>query len=90
MKSQREQCIANLKGVANLGLYEKIANFANERLGHIWDFTPDDILRVMEAVLLYCVERGEEPKQKKLKEISLRELNWTHADEAIKIITHSI
>lgn len=90
MKSQREQCIDNLKGVANLELYEKIANFGNDKLGHIWDFTPDDILKVMEATLLYCIEMGELPKRKALKDICYRELNWIHADGAIKIITHTI
>ena len=88
--SQRRECIKNCKSMANLELYQKIADFGNEKLGHMWDFTADDIVRVMHAVILYCIENGEEPKQKKLRDICLRSLYWTEGDGATKIVTHCI
>lgn len=90
MESQRQRCIENLKSVANMELYQKIADFGNERLAHIWDFTADEVLKVLEATLLYCIECGDKPDRKELEDISLRTLEWTHADGAIKIITHTI
>lgn len=88
--NQRQECIKNCKSVANMGLYQKIADFANEKLGHMWDFTVDDILKVMHAVILYTIENGDVPKKKELKGILLKSLYWTEADGAVKIITHSV
>ena len=67
-----------------------IANFGNEKLGHIWDFTPDDILKVAECLILYCVEKGESPKLKKLKDICLRKVEWQQADGVVRIQTWSM
>ena len=88
--NQRQQCINNCKGISNMELYQKIASFGNEKLGHMWDFTIDDILKVMHAIILYTIENGEVPEDKKLDDIMLRTLGWHEADGAIKIITHTI
>jgi len=88
--SDRKECIKNCKSVANLELYQKIADFGNEKLGHMWDFTLDDIMRVMYAITIYCIEKGNPSKKKALNNILYRELYWPEGDGAIKIITHSI
>lgn len=88
--SQRRECIKNCKSIANMELYQKIADFGNEKLGHMWDFTVDDVLKVMHAVIIYCIEKGDEPKEEELKELLLKSLYWTEADGAIKIVTHTI
>lgn len=87
MYSQRQECLSNLKSVADLELYEKISNFGNERLGHIWGFTPDEILKVTEALILYCVDKGEEPKGEGLEAIGLKRLEWVDADLGVRIDT---
>ena len=88
--SNRRECVKNCKSIANMELYQKIADFGNEKLGHMWDFTIDDVLKVMQAIILYCIESGEVPEDKKLDDIMLRTLGWHEADGAIKIITHTI
>jgi len=87
--STRQECIKNCKSVANMELYQKIADFGNDKLGHIWDFTVDDILRVMHAATLYCIENGEK-RDVVDGDIMLRSLRWTEADGAIIIMTHTI
>ena len=88
--SNRKECITNCKSVANLELYQKIADHGNEKLGHMWDFTQDDITRVMYAITIYCIDKGTQSKKKELNDILYRELYWTEGDGAIKIITHCI
>ena len=88
--SDRRTCIKNCKSTANMELYQKIADFGNEKLGHIWDFTVDDVLSVMQAVILYCIENGYEPEEQDLRDIMVRKLHWTEADGAITILTHTI
>lgn len=88
--SDRRNCIKNCKSTANMELYQKIADFGNEKLGHMWDFTVDDVLSVVQAVILYSIEYGEVPEDKALEEIMVRTLNWEEADGAVKIITHTI
>ena len=90
MVSHKQRCITNCKSTANMELYQKIADFGNEKLRHMWNFTVDDVLKVMQAVILYCIENGEVPEDKKLDDIMLRTLGWHEADGAIKIITHTI
>lgn len=87
MYSQRQECLSNLKSIANLELCKKISDFSNERLGHIWDFTPDEVLKVTEALILYCVDKGEVPKGKTLEAIGVRRLEWLHADLGVRIDT---
>ena len=88
--SNRRECIKNCKSMANLELYQKIADFGNEKLGHMWDFTLDDVIRAMYALTIYCIENGEESKLKALDDICYRELSWIEGDGAIKIITHCV
>lgn len=100
--NQRQECIKNCMSVANLELYQKIADFGNEKLGHMWDYTTGDVLKVMRAVIGYCIENGEKlpkvlPKvnisvkeKKEAEDIMLRSLRWTEADGAIIIMTYTI
>jgi len=70
-------------------LYQKIADFGNERLKHMWSFTVDDILKVIQATILYSIEHGDKSDKKELEDIMLRTLQWEEADGAVKIITHT-
>jgi len=90
MVSQRQRCIANCKSTANMELYQKIADFGNEKLGHMWDFTVDEVLKVLHAIILYSIEHGDKSDKKELKDIDLRILEWEEGDGAVKIITHSV
>ena len=90
MVSQRQRCIENCKSIANMELYQKIADFGNEKLGHMWDFTVDDVFKVIHATVLYCIENGLLPEKKELEDIWLRTLEWIEGDGAIKIVTHSV
>ncbi len=90
MVSQRQRCIANCKSTADMELYQKIADFGNEKLAHMWDFTVDEVLKILHATILYCIERGTKSDKKELEDIWLRTLEWEEGDGAIKIVTHTI
>lgn len=90
MSSQRQRCIQNCMSTANMELYQKIADFGNKRLGHMWDFTVDEVLKVLHALILYSIENGAKSEKKELEEIDLRILEWKEGDGAVKIITYGV
>jgi len=90
MVSQRQRCIANCKSTANMDLYQKIADFGNKKLGHMWDFTADEVLKVVHTIILYSIEYGAKSDKKELEDIELRTLEWQEGDGAVKLITYSV
>lgn len=85
--STKEECLRNVKSVANLDLCQKISDFANKKLGHIWHFTPDEVLKIMQALTSYCINCGEKSNDKDLESIMLRRLEWTQGDSGIRVDT---
>lgn len=83
----RETCIENIKGVAPLELYEKLLEFGNKNLGHIWTFTPDEVMKVMTCLVNYCVNSGEEPNNQEAKDMMVKTLEWSEGNCGVRLTT---
>lgn len=88
--SDRKTCIENIKGVAPLELYEELVEFGNRNLGHIWDFSPDEVMKVMTCLTSYCVAKGTEPEDQEAKDIMVKTLEWSEGDSGIRLITWAL
>ena len=85
--SSRKECIKNIEGTAPLELYKNLAKFGNENLGHIWDFTPEEVMKVMTCLTYYCIEEGKNPIAQELKDTMLKFLEWNEGEGKVKLIT---
>ena len=83
--NQRKDCIRNCKGVADMEFYQKIADYGNQKLGHMWDYTAEEILKFMEALVVYCIDKGEDVKGG--EDFMLKQLEWQDGEGRVRINT---
>ena len=86
--NSRQECLANIKGIADTELYNAVASYGNKHLNHVWDFTEDDVLKVMTAMIGYCITVGHDPeKSPESKSIMLKRVEWGEGEARIRLDT---
>jgi len=84
-KSKQQKCLINARRVANMEVYQKLADHGNAQLGHIWKYTPNEIHKVMECITSYVVNHGGIPNEMVSDSMMLRRLEFYEADMGIRV-----
>lgn len=69
---------------------KEIKKLADKELKHLFELTEKDIDNVLIAITHYCVKSGNEPKEKKLKDICFKTLEWSDCDSGCRFYTWAL
>jgi len=84
-KSLQQRCLRNCRSVADMELYSKISEYGNKKLGHIWRYKPNQVHKIMRAVISYCINNGT--KLPDYKHTLGRRMQFEDGDSGVTITT---